>query len=58
MNKTKFVYVTYDPLFEKVLCVHDKANKGCPICNKKKYKKRDSYHLEEYKLKIRTNLTD
>jgi hypothetical protein len=58
MSKTKYVYVTYDPLFERVICVHEKGNKECSVCKKRKYKERDSHHLEEYKLKIRTKLTD
>lgn len=55
-NKTKYVYITYDPLLEQVICAHDKPNKDCVVCGKKEYKNRDLYQLEEYKLKIRTEL--
>jgi len=48
-----FVYIIYDPLLEKVLCVHTKPNTSCPVCDKAEYRKRESYHLEECKKKVR-----
>lgn len=48
-----FVYVIYDPLLEKVLCVHSKPNKTCDVCGKKEYNKRRAYQLEEHKRKIK-----
>lgn len=48
----KYVHVIYDPLLEQVLCVHDKPNKRCRKCNKKKYEERKAYQLESVKRKI------
>lgn len=48
INKEKCVYVTYDPLYEKVICTHDKPNMVCDIC-KKLSKRRSTYHLTESK---------
>jgi hypothetical protein len=52
----KFVYVIFDPLYEKVLCVHDKPNKTCDVCKKREYTQRDRYQLVENKLSIKTKL--
>lgn len=49
----KYVYVTYDPLVEKVLCVHSKPNQRCKICRKKEYAKRPAYHLCRFKRKVK-----
>lgn len=51
----KYVYVIYDPLLEKVLCVHEKYGMECKKCNKSKYEERDSYHLEQHKRKVKTD---
>lgn len=50
----KYVYVTYDPLYEKVLCVHDKPNMKCRACKKREYDKRDMYQLEEKRFLVKT----
>jgi translation initiation factor IF-1 len=52
-----YVYVTYDPVLEKVVCVHDKPNKFCKVCgkiNKRRIKINSFYHLYEKKMKIKT----
>lgn len=50
----KYVYVTYDPLYEKVLCVHEKPNMTCKVCKKREYDKRDMYQLERKRFLIKT----
>ena len=52
-----YVYVIVDPLFEVVLCVHDKPNQTCRTCGKKKYSSREAYQLIEEKRKINKNDT-
>lgn len=55
----KYVYVTYDPLLEKVVCVHDKPDKWCSVCRKLEKQRRKEgslYFLEERKRIIRTEL--
>jgi hypothetical protein len=50
-----FVYVTYDPLEEKVLCVHDKSNHFCNTCRpifKKREKEKCVYQIYEVKRKV------
>ena len=52
----KYVYVIYDPLIERVLCVHAQSNIECPSCaeeNDKYLGRRNSYPLEEIKKKIK-----
>jgi hypothetical protein len=49
----KYVYVIYDPLYEKVLCVHDEMNMECDTC-KPIRKKRNIYYLECEKRLIKT----
>ena len=51
-----FVYVIYDPLLEKVLCVHAKSGQTCPTCDKRKYHKRGAYQLYENKRMIATKI--
>ncbi len=59
--KKKYVYVTYDPLLEKVVCVHDKSNTFCNTCDKLNKKRMKSsgagslYFLQESKRLIKTN---
>ena len=55
-EKRTYVYVTYDPLLEKVLCVHSKPNQTCKICRKREYAKRIAYQLCECKKMIQTKL--
>lgn len=31
---TKYVWVTYDPLYERIICVHEKSNSECDKCRK------------------------
>jgi hypothetical protein len=50
----KYVYVIFDPLYERVLCVHDKPNMRCHECKKRKYEKRNTYQLIETKHAIKT----
>ena len=48
----KYVYVIYDPLYEKVLCVHEKSNMECNLCrqiSKERYESHSVYHIEEHK---------
>lgn len=45
----KYVYVIFDPLNEKVICVHDAPNYQCQTCAKIYEEQRDAYHLEEIK---------
>ncbi len=49
------VYVIWDPLMEKVLCVHLKKNKECKHCKsirKERSKTIGAYPLESKKCKI------
>ena len=51
-----FVYVTYDPLYEKVLCVHDKPNQFCSVCKpvwNRRLKENCAYQIYEEKRKLR-----
>lgn len=45
----KYVYVIYDPLYERPVCVHDKPNFYCKLCDPIRKKRKNSYFLEEYK---------
>ena len=54
--KTKYVFVTYDPLLEQVVCVHEKQNTECPKCKalrKKRWDSKNPYFLETSKFKIK-----
>lgn len=51
----KYVYVTHDPLYEEVVCVHEKQDSWCKKCRalKRRRKKINSpYLLETVKLKL------
>jgi hypothetical protein len=48
------VYVTYDPLNEIPICIHDKPNMICKVCNKRKYKQRLAYQLVEKKFIVKS----
>ena len=51
----KYVYVIYNPLYEKVICVHDEPGKTCNLCES--YESDSGiYPLEEYKYLIQTKL--
>jgi hypothetical protein len=43
--KKKYVFVTWDPLFERVVCVHEKQQSTCKDCDKILNQKRGAYHL-------------
>lgn len=52
-----YVYVTYDPFLENVVCVHDKPNKFCKVCdkiNKERIAENSFYMLYQKKMKIKT----
>ena len=51
---TEFVYVQYDPLYEKPICVHAKENELCAKCFPITEEKRTAYQLEEIKLPVTT----
>jgi hypothetical protein len=52
----KYVYVIYDPLYEKVVCVHDEPEKECEICVPIQKERKGAYYLEEHKHLIQTKL--
>lgn len=55
----QYVYVIYDPLFERIICVHAEPDKECDICEPiKATRGRESYPLEEDKQLIQTQLKD
>ena len=50
------VYVIWDPLLERVLCVHSKKNKECKHCKpirKERYDTIGAYHLQSKKCKVK-----
>jgi hypothetical protein len=56
--KTEYVWVTYDPLYEKVVCVHRKAESKCKKCRRlMKQRIKDGsnpcYYPEAQKFKIK-----
>ena len=53
---TKYVWVTYDPLYERVVCVHEKLNQDCKKCRtirKQRWKEDSPYFLETSKFKVK-----
>jgi len=51
-----WVYVTYDPLYEKILCVHDKPNQFCDVCRpifNKREREKHVYQIYEEKRKLK-----
>jgi hypothetical protein len=53
----KYVYVIYDPLYERVVCVHDEPEKECEICKLiEKERNNHLYPLQEHKHLIQTKL--
>jgi len=56
IEKNKRVYVQWDPLYEKVLCVHEKPNKRCKVCKKAEKDgngyQRGTYQIEEKSFSI------
>jgi hypothetical protein len=52
----KYVYVTYDPLLEQVICVHQHFTSECKLCKKIRKKRVDEnspYHIRTMKFKIK-----
>lgn len=52
----KYVFVTYDPLYERVICVHEKADSECEKCKalrNKRWKTKSPYMPERHKFKIK-----
>lgn len=52
IEKDRKVYVQWDPLYEKVLCVHEIPNKICKLCEKANNEKRDAHQIEEEEFTI------
>ena len=40
------VYVKFDPLYERVICVHEVEDQSCPACQKIYDEDRKCYHVE------------
>lgn len=51
----KYVFVTYDPLYERIVCVHEKLQSDCKKCEvlRRKRNKKGCYHLETQRFKIK-----
>jgi len=49
----KYVFVTWDPLYERVVCVHDKLDSECKKCKKIRKKRDGAYYLETSKFLIK-----
>lgn len=46
----KYVYVIYDPLYERTVCVHDEPEKECEICEPiRKERDAEYYYICCYK---------
>lgn len=41
----QYVYVNWDPLLERVVCVHHKQESTCKKCDKILNENRSAYHL-------------
>lgn len=55
LPKTKYVWVTYDHLYEGIVCIHEKPNSDCEKCKtirNKRRKEKCRYFLETSKFKI------
>lgn len=53
-NKREYVFVTWDPLLEQVVCVHKKLDSTCKKCEKlSKERWKNCYFLETKKLLIK-----
>jgi len=51
----KYVWVTYDALLEKVVCVHDVPDCVCEVCKpiwEERQREKSVYQLEELKFEI------
>ena len=45
MSKKQYVFVNWDPLLERVVCVHSKRESTCKKCEKILKEDRSAYHL-------------
>lgn len=52
-KKRKYVFVTWDPLYERVVCVHDKLEDTCKKCEKIRKKRTGAYFLETKKFLVK-----
>jgi len=53
-KKREYVFVTWDPLLERVLCVHKKQDSTCEVCEKvSKKNHKCGYWLGSKKLMIK-----
>lgn len=54
-KKRKYVFVTWDPLYERVVCVHDKLEDTCKKCEKirRKRNKSGAYYLYTKKFLVK-----
>ncbi len=53
-NKREYVFVTWDPLLEQVVCVHKKYQDECDKCEKlRKKRHEESWWLETKKFMVR-----
>jgi hypothetical protein len=48
-----YVFVNWDPLYERVVCVHKKENSTCKKCEKILNENRGAYHLVVNKFLIK-----
>lgn len=53
LNEEQYVYVIYDPLQEKVICVHSEEDMECEDCKSINEERKNAYFLEEYKMLIK-----
>jgi len=51
-----YVYVIYDPLYEKVVCVHDEEDMDCEMCLELRESRKNSYSLEQITQLVRKSL--
>ena len=52
----EYVWVSWDPLHERVICVHSEDNMVCDECNKvRNSPNRGHYHIFSNKFKIKFN---
>jgi hypothetical protein len=52
-KKIEKVFVTWDPLYERVVCVHRNPDSECDKCRAILNEKRDSYHLSVEEFEVR-----
>lgn len=52
-NKREYVFVTWDPLYERVVCVHKKYQDDCKECRKIRKERNGAYYLETNKFLVK-----